>query len=260
MIEDNFSRVIDSVNQLLDAEINASDQTIDMYNQRIDEIQTSLDRELELKLAGLANDYEGQKAQLQKIQKMRDDELKEKDKYVRAQQILNGILQISLLLVSAAEVLAAESNKGIAGVVLALIAIAAIIEGYLIFKNAAEATTTYGEGGLLKGKKHSEGGIRIPGTGIEVEGDEYVTNRKSTQKYLPLLEAINKDDRDGMKLFFDRKFINKMPQQTNFFDIDKSKKLEEIARNTRNKKGETIYGPGYIIERIGGYTKKINLN
>jgi hypothetical protein len=260
MIEDNFSRVIDSVNQLLDAEINASDKTIDMYNQRIDEIQTSLDRELELKLAGLANDYAGQSEQLKKVQALRDKELKEKQKYVREQEILNSVLQLSQLLVAAAEVLASEASKGIVGVALALIAIAGIITGYLTFKDQAEAATYYAEGGLLKGKKHSEGGIRIPGTGIEVEGDEYITNRKSTKKYLPLLEAINKDDRDGMKIFFDRKFIQKMPEQNLKFDIDSSKKLGEIVRELKKGKAEITYGNGFIIERIGGYTKKINLN
>jgi len=95
---------------------------------------------------------------------------------------------------------------------------------------------------------------------IEVEGDEYITNRKSTQKYLPLLEAINKDDRDGMKLFFDRKFINKMPQYDNIAGIDYRKNFGEIVRELKKGKAEITYGPGYIIERIGGYTKKINLN
>ena len=79
-------------------------------------------------------------------------------------------------------------------------------------------------------------------------------------KYSPLLDAINRDDRDGMKLFFDRKFLAKMPQQRLNFDIDKSKKLGEIVRELKKGKADISYGPNYIIERIGGYTKKINLS
>ena len=49
----------------------------------------------------------------------------------------------------------------------------------------------YAEGGLLSGPAHSNGGIKVGNTGVEVEGNEYVVNKRSTAKYLPLLEAIN---------------------------------------------------------------------
>ena len=53
----------------------------------------------------------------------------------------------------------------------------------------------YAEGGLLQGPSHSQGGIPIGRTGVEVEGNEYVVNKRSTAKYLPLLEAINAEGR-----------------------------------------------------------------
>lgn len=49
----------------------------------------------------------------------------------------------------------------------------------------------YEKGGLLNGKSHKDGGMRVEGTNIEVEGGEYVVNKKATRRYLPLLEAIN---------------------------------------------------------------------
>jgi hypothetical protein len=45
-------------------------------------------------------------------------------------------------------------------------------------------------GGLLKGNSHKQGGIKI-----EAEGGEYVINRQSTAKYLPVLESINNEGR-----------------------------------------------------------------
>lgn len=45
------------------------------------------------------------------------------------------------------------------------------------------------EGGLIKGKSHSEGGVVI-----EAEGGEFVTKVSQTKKYRPLLDAINKDN------------------------------------------------------------------
>lgn len=50
------------------------------------------------------------------------------------------------------------------------------------------------KGGLLKGKSHKQGGMRVEGTNIEVEGGEYVVNKKSTTKYIKLIEAINEDN------------------------------------------------------------------
>lgn len=52
------------------------------------------------------------------------------------------------------------------------------------------------DGGLLKGKRHSQGGMRIEGSNIEVEGDEFVVNRISTRKNLGLIDYINKQRRE----------------------------------------------------------------
>lgn len=50
------------------------------------------------------------------------------------------------------------------------------------------------KGGKLKGKSHAQGGIPVGNTGVEVEGGEYVVNKKSTKKYETLIEAINEDN------------------------------------------------------------------
>lgn len=57
------------------------------------------------------------------------------------------------------------------------------------------------DGGLLEGASHSQGGMRIQGTNIEVEGGEFVVNKKSTRKYLPLLEKINNEGRTNNRSF-----------------------------------------------------------
>ena len=49
--------------------------------------------------------------------------------------------------------------------------------------------STYAEGGLLMGNSHDMGGIRT--TMGELEGGEFVINRRSTANFLPLLESIN---------------------------------------------------------------------
>lgn len=54
------------------------------------------------------------------------------------------------------------------------------------------------EGGLLEGPSHKQGGIRIPGTNVEVEGKEFVVNKRATKKFLPLLEAINAEGKKSI--------------------------------------------------------------
>ena len=74
----------------------------------------------------------------------------------------------------------------------------------------------YADGGLLTGKSHSQGGIKIPGTNIEVEGNEYVINKTTTKYNQPLVEYINSKRRpitkDDLINFYDNgqhKLINK---------------------------------------------------
>jgi hypothetical protein len=55
------------------------------------------------------------------------------------------------------------------------------------------------DGGVVRGRSHSAGGVR--GTGrfnnIEVEGGEFVVNRKSTARFLPQLNRINQMQNGG---------------------------------------------------------------
>lgn len=48
-------------------------------------------------------------------------------------------------------------------------------------------------GGYVNGASHQRGGVNI-----EVEGGEYVINKKATKKYLPVLEEINKEGLSGL--------------------------------------------------------------
>ena len=65
----------------------------------------------------------------------------------------------------------------------------------------------YAKGGVLVGKSHNAGGIPVGMTGIEVEGGEYVINKRSTQKNMPLIDYINKSNkaitREDLNRFYD---------------------------------------------------------
>lgn len=70
--------------------------------------------------------------------------------------------------------------------------------------NGGRQPETRAKGGLLNGPSHAKGGMPILGSNIEVEGGEYVINKKATAKNLGLLSAINNNQsvkaRNGGKL------------------------------------------------------------
>lgn len=71
---------------------------------------------------------------------------------------------------------------------------------------AISNTPVYKDGGVIQGKRHSQGGVKVLGGQAEVEGGEYITNRTSTRMNLPLLEYINSkkkelDEVDLLKFF-----------------------------------------------------------
>ena len=68
----------------------------------------------------------------------------------------------------------------------------AFIAALAIGETAVVNSQKYSKGGLLVGPSHAQGGIATPYG--EMEGDEAIINRMSTQKYAPLLSAINQDE------------------------------------------------------------------
>ena len=74
------------------------------------------------------------------------------------------------------------------------------------------------DGGLLQGKRHSQGGMRIEGTNIEVEGGEYVVNRNATKKNIELIDYINSQNRElgpeDVGIFFNSPKLSNVPVRT----------------------------------------------
>ena len=73
--------------------------------------------------------------------------------------------------------------------------------------NKKSTNTEKAYGGLIHGPSHAQGGVPIIGAGsdnpkrfdyggVEAEGNEFIVNKESTKKWLPLLKAIN-SDRNG---------------------------------------------------------------
>lgn len=107
----------------------------------------------------------------------------------------------------------------------------------------------YANGGVIQGKSHSQGGVKVLGGRAEVEGGEFITNKQSTSANLDILEFINSKKRrvdlnDLVTFYSTKKKLPKPMAKTKFAnggeiptlrtDIDLNDKLvtmfEEFGR------------------------------
>lgn len=181
----------------LQQEKDFNQQIIDDLNDRINEEERILERELEARNQGYAANVEGSRKALADLKKQRDKELEEKKKIqeeeakiARQQAAIQAIIQAANLATAGAQLFQKSvQSSGPAGVIIAIAAIAAMLAGFVSMIAQIRQATKFEEGGWVRGRSHRDGG-----TMIEAEDGEHVTRKRSAKKYPKILDAINYDD------------------------------------------------------------------
>ena len=213
----------DSISQLMDAAIEEAEAKLEeaeeLHDKAVEKVEESQDKisdiqdkmknatgaELEAFKTQMAEetmllaDREAEERRLQKEKEKREKELEKQKKKQRKLELMQ---QLSEAIVSGAlAVVNGLATKPYVPVGIAMGALAATSAGIQI-ATITKQISKLADGGLIAGnsKLHSQGGSRIEGTNIEVERGEFVVNRKSTKKYLPLLDAINAEGNGGKKV------------------------------------------------------------
>lgn len=211
---DRQAEELDRQNELLDEKMSEQEDIISDHQDKInsieDELSTSrgerrqhlIDQLNAEKQAEIAAQQEKQKIQKQQealekkqdaLDKKRRKEQKKRDK---ADAIISGAL-------AAAN---GYATKPFIPVGLAMGSLAIALTAAQV---AIISKTKYAQGGLLSGPSHSQGGIQIPHLNAEVEGGEYIINKRTTAKNLDLVSYINSKnkviDMDDMEYYFTRK-------------------------------------------------------
>ena len=118
----------------------------------------------------------------ERIQKKQDelDRQRKKAQYERdlMQAIVNGAMAVTMAGINSWPIPAIPMMALAASTTAAQVAIMA-------------SHKPYAKGGLLQGLSHAQGGIPVGNTGIEVEGNEYVVNKRTTSQNVGLLDYIN---------------------------------------------------------------------
>ena len=149
-------------------------------------LQEQINQEMEAnqKLANQETDLAKKKEKAEKDIRKKEKEIK---KAGLAQNIVEGASNVAVAVTKAL----ASGPPIISKILAAMTAAAGAVQVAILTKQYAKLE----QGGLLRGRRHSQGGMRVEGTNIEVEGGEYVVNRESTGKNMGLISYINRQRR-----------------------------------------------------------------
>ena len=213
-IQDVLSQVWENQDAAYDKEIENLDKWIDKYEEKLqeqkdltqeyanniesieDELATARGDRREKLIDDLNAQMAAQRASLaqEKMienEKKREEEKKEKlelqqRKKERDRAVISAIISTAL---ATANGLATQPFVPVG------IAMGALATTLGAVQIALIKSQKYANGGVIQGKPHSQGGVKVLGGRAEVEGGEFITNKQSTSANLDILEFINSKKR-----------------------------------------------------------------
>ena len=203
-ISDSISFVLDNMSQILDANVQLADVAVQNSQREVDAAQTRLDKEIEARNNGYANNVVAAQKEVDLAKKQQEKAQKDKEKAVKQQQALDTILQTSSLITASANIWSSLSVIPVIGVGLAVAALATMWGSFAAAKiKAAQVTKaqseSYGDGTveLLTGGSHQSGndvdlGTKADGTRRRAEGGEYfaVVNKSSSRRFRHIIPDV----------------------------------------------------------------------
>ena len=203
-ISDSTSFALGNLSQILDANVQLADVAVQNSQREVDAAQTRLDKEIEARNNGYANNVVAAQKEVDLAKKQQEKAQKDKEKAVKQQQALDTIVQTSSLITASANIWSSLSVIPIIGVGLAVAALATMWGSFAAAKiKAAQVTKaqseSYGDGTveLLTGGSHQSGndvdlGTKADGTRRRAEGGEYfaVVNKRSSRRFRHIIPDV----------------------------------------------------------------------
>lgn len=191
---DEQQKYIEKYEDMLDMQRDITQKYADDVNNIEDELKTArgdrrqqlidnLNAEMAAQRASLAQEKkierEKQKAD-DKKKKLEHDQAVAKKKMDLAQAYINAAMAVSMAAVNKWPIPA-----------IPMMALAAAAGAAQIAAVASQNIPSYGDGGVIQGRSHAQGGVKVLGGRAEVEGGEFITNKVTTSRNVELLEYVN---------------------------------------------------------------------
>jgi hypothetical protein len=264
-IKDFAGEIADTIKSVTDAQLEATETYLDDLNSRIAETQQALETELQLNEQGFASNVALRQKELEDLKAKQKQAIIERNKYLQQSKAIETVLQSIDLASSVASLLKSFTKIPLVGLGLASAAIAALFALWRSSVVKTKEMTEFGKGGQIKGDSHAQGGVKVPGMGVELEGGEYVINKDVTKKNLPFLEALNSGK---LQIAFNRELLKEWQSKQTFqhninsrVALDDSKQLKEtnqlLRKSLREQKVE--YGEGYKIIHFNNVKRKVRI-
>lgn len=210
-IMQGVNAIFDTVNSSLQAQVDDANEKLETISSKYDEAVSNREesdqkiQELEEKAKNAtgtrliayrkAIDEEmtankqlaSQEKQLAKDKAKQEAEIAKKEKQQKKVQLMSDIVNATTNIALGVTKALGQWGFPLGPIFASVIAASGAVQIGIMTKQLSKLE----DGGLLKGKRHSQGGMRVEGTNIEVEGGEYVVNRESTDKNLGLIRYIN---------------------------------------------------------------------
>ena len=192
---------LEQVEELHDKALDKVNESADKIKELNDELKDSGNTNLEATKQQLADEQLLYAQRLAEERKLADEEKALKNK--QAQQEANARkMELRYQMVMAVANTAQGASKALAqwgwplgGIFAGVIAALGAVQVAMIAKQiGAIKPIKYADGGIINGKSHSQGGVPVGNTNIEVEGGEMVVSRKNTERYKDVLYRINRND------------------------------------------------------------------
>lgn len=239
-IQDVLSQVWENQDAAYDKEIENLDKWIDKYEEKLqeqkdltqeyannidsieDELATARGDRREKLIDDLNAQMAAQRASLAQEKMIENEKKKESDKKEKL-ELQQRKKERDRAVISAIISTALATANGLATqpfvpVGIAMGALAGTLGAVQI---ALIKSQKYANGGVIQGKSHSQGGVKVLGGRAEVEGGEFITNKQSTSANLDILEFINSKKRrvdlnDLVTFYSSRKALPKPMAKTKF--------------------------------------------
>ena len=205
-IADLYDMELEEMEEKLDQLAELHDEAVEKVNESQDKIsdlnqkmKDSSGAQLEAYKQQMADEMlllqqrQQEEKRVQKEKEKQEEAIKKKQKQARKDemkvQLIESIVNTALAVTKTFSAYPMPFAAILGGIVSALGA----IQQAIIIKQMSKLA----DGGVLGGREHKDGGNPIPSMGVEVEKGEAVINKRSTAKYLPLLDAINAEGNGG---------------------------------------------------------------
>jgi len=273
---------------LLDVALENNDKVLEGLEEQISRTRDNISRQTDLQNEGRTNNLKAEEENLKQLEFQKMAALEREKKLQKQKLALDSAQQLSSLITASANIFAALSPAGPAGVAIAIATIAAMFSAFALSKVRAVQLInkqTLGKGGVVKGKSHDADGwggerfVSDSGNETYIEGGEYVVNKKSTQKYKALIDAINNDNLANLQamlsgtgvmlnddkiesykalkqIFSNGEIKNKIEIENKLGnkEIKEFKKAFDVHIKNQSKKSEVKIENGYRVEIKGSRT------